>query len=467
MEPTSESQSERLDFGDNSESTDSVDESPDPGESDSERIPDLSIETNDRDEDTQNTETTETEFSLSPDTSSADRTYTRDVSLNIENNYEDNSASKLNTISDERDAESEDTTRFWHSRSNSKVARPDQDSSSEEESDSPKVPPLEINTEEKISSENDGEYNGESPSQNTDPSVKESIRESQASRSRSSENDISFSLSSVSPDQQRNENNIDSIEQTGDINRRDQSGRVWSNASDEPINNQMTDTNQSTGQSRSTDAQSELEHRSTAAGVNTVDSKTPTQSTLDSATDGEQTLFLGNATQPTLNVGFSRLLNPAQSQNLLLTVPTGQTNTILRTCQQHPNWTDGEIIIIEVGTSAPTDAAVAELSGEGMNESVEMYQVSDQTDLSRTGITITQALSDWQNPDQDTVCSIHTLNTLLQYANPQKVFRFLHTLTWQMSSATIETNYTITSTESTQNIDTLQPLFDEVIKNIE
>jgi hypothetical protein len=138
--------------------------------------------------------------------------------------------------------------------------------------------------------------------------------------------------------------------------------------------------------------------------------------------------LLGKDNPGTWNTGFSHILEPQHPQNLLLLVPAGETVDILRVCQEHPSWDGGEIIIIKAGASVPGDMSVAELSGDGMDESIETHQISDQTDLSRLGILIT------------------------------------HTLSRRLQSADIETTYLMTPSDGDRTINTLRPIFDTVIE---
>lgn len=258
----------------------------------------------------------------------------------------------------------------------------------------------------------------------------------------------------------------DSTEETSTTGNQDNDNSVNVDQTDIPEeiptnNNQSNDNSVNTGQIDSsvapqsqTQAPSSLDNVS-AGGIQTDN---------NALTDGSQALLLGEDSPGTWNTGFSHILEPQQPQNLLLLVPAGETVDILRVCQEHPSWDGGEIIIIKAGASVPGDMSVAELSGDGMKESIETHQISDQTDLSRLGILITQVLNNWQKPDQKTVCSVHTLQAFLQYLSPQKVFQFLYTLSRRLQSADIETTYLMTPSDGDRTINTLRPIFDTVIE---
>jgi len=230
----------------------------------------------------------------------------------------------------------------------------------------------------------------------------------------------------------------------------------------------ITDSNQNKNTSVNTDQtdypvtpQSQSQQSSSLTDNTSAES---IQSDSSTVSDGSQALLLGEDNSQTWNAGFNHILETQHPQNLLLLVPAGETVDILRACQEHPSWDGGEIIIIKVGASVPGDMSVAELSGDGMDESIETHQISDQTDLSRLGILITQVLDNWQNPDQNTVCSVHTLQAFLQYLSPQKVFQFLYTLSRRLQSADIETTYLLTPSDGDRTVNTLRPIFDTVIE---
>lgn len=225
-----------------------------------------------------------------------------------------------------------------------------------------------------------------------------------------------------------------------------------------------TDTNQTQNNSVNADRVDPLIDSRSVSSVNSDTTAESIQTDSSTISEGSQALLLGQNNPETWNVGFNNILQAQQSQNMLLLVPTGEAVDILRVCQEHPGWDGGEIIIIKVGASVPGDMSIAELSGDGMEESIETHQISDQTDLSRLGILITQILDEWQDPNQTTVCSVHTLQAFLQYLGPQKVFQFLHTLSRRLKSADINTNYLMTPSDGDRTINTLRPLFDTVIE---
>lgn len=291
--------------------------------------------------------------------------------------------------------------------------------------------------------------------------------------------DISNSTASGSRDSDK-----ESIESVSDSSH-DDSGRLWNQIShsDSPAEthtagDQGESESAPVSQSDSSDEmtadndQSETDPvKPTQTNSSTSSETTPTTTTTTDVQtggrthfSGSQRLLLGEDSPRTWNTGFDQILEAQQPQNLLLLAPASETVDVLRTCQEHPNWNGGEIVIIKTGASVPGDMSVAELSGDGMEESIETHQISNQTNLSRLGIMTTRVLDSWQEPNQKTVCSVHTLQAFLQYLGPQKVFQFLHTLSRRLQSADIDTNYLMTPSDGDRTINTLRPLFDTVIE---
>jgi len=91
--------------------------------------------------------------------------------------------------------------------------------------------------------------------------------------------------------------------------------------------------------------------------------------------------------------------------------------------------------------------------------------VSDPADLTGLGISLTNYLSEWSQNSNQTVVCFHSLTPLLQYADLQRVFRFLHVLTGRIDSSDAIAHYHMdpgAHDEQTRN--TLIQLFDATIE---
>lgn len=92
--------------------------------------------------------------------------------------------------------------------------------------------------------------------------------------------------------------------------------------------------------------------------------------------------------------------------------------------------------------------------------------VSNPGDLTGLGIEITKALQRWQRDTVDVPLygCFHSVTTLMQYADLQRTFRFLHALTTQVSSSGAVVHYHLTpDAHDPRTRSTLRTLFDLVI----
>jgi hypothetical protein len=91
--------------------------------------------------------------------------------------------------------------------------------------------------------------------------------------------------------------------------------------------------------------------------------------------------------------------------------------------------------------------------------------VSDPADLTGLGISLTNYLSEWAENNNQTVVCFHSLTPLLQYADLQRVFRFLHVLTGRIASSDAVAHYHMDPTaHDEQTRQTLVQLFDATIE---
>lgn len=91
--------------------------------------------------------------------------------------------------------------------------------------------------------------------------------------------------------------------------------------------------------------------------------------------------------------------------------------------------------------------------------------VSDPADLTGLGISLTNYLSEWSENGNQTVVCFHSLTPLLQYADLQRVFRFLHVLTGRIDSSDAVAHYHMDpNAHDEQTRNTLEQLFDATIE---
>lgn len=105
----------------------------------------------------------------------------------------------------------------------------------------------------------------------------------------------------------------------------------------------------------------------------------------------------------------------------------------------------------ETTTGSGTDATTLSVS-----------VVRDPSDLPRLGMTISQAVDDWEDDPGDGLVCFHSLTALMQYVEPKRVFRFVHLLQNRLDATT---HYHMDSeAHDRQTVATLRPLFDVVVE---
>ena len=120
---------------------------------------------------------------------------------------------------------------------------------------------------------------------------------------------------------------------------------------------------------------------------------------------------------------------------------------------------------VSVGeTTRSASAAVAASDGTGANgELVET--LSSPGDLTGLGIKMSEVLKEWSNDGNPTVACFDSLTALLQYADLQTVYKFLHVLTGRFEAANVTAHFHLDPDAcDTQTVSTLTSLFDTVVE---
>lgn len=111
-------------------------------------------------------------------------------------------------------------------------------------------------------------------------------------------------------------------------------------------------------------------------------------------------------------------------------------------------------------------ASTTETAGEeGEPDTVTVETVADPSDLTRLGLTISGAIAPWRDDGRHTRVCFHSLTALLQYADPQRTFRFLHILQQRLAAVDAVTHYHMDAdAHDEQTVATLRTLFDAVVE---
>lgn len=119
----------------------------------------------------------------------------------------------------------------------------------------------------------------------------------------------------------------------------------------------------------------------------------------------------------------------------------------------------------DVLETEPTRAALIttpELAADDVGDrTLDVETVANPSNLTGIGVKSTPYLSDWD----DATVTVDSLTVLLQYADPQSVYRFLHVLTTRLRAAGASGLFYLDPTvEDERTVELLKTLFDAVLE---
>lgn len=121
------------------------------------------------------------------------------------------------------------------------------------------------------------------------------------------------------------------------------------------------------------------------------------------------------------------------------------------------------IVAVDDRRRSGADSAVS--SAEIGARAVEVRTISSPSDLTRIGIGVVGFLDSWEGSPERVVACVHSLTTLLQYAELKKAYRFLHVLTGRMNEAGALAHYHMDPTaHDDRTLGIVKSLFDAVIE---
>lgn len=177
-------------------------------------------------------------------------------------------------------------------------------------------------------------------------------------------------------------------------------------------------------------------------------------------------LLLAPPLESTADEACMRLLTPVppEAETVLYVTFTNSADDRLSHWRSHATGPPAGAGVVCIGELARSAGAIADGAEAGMNTSVGVETVTDPSDLTGLGIAINQFIEQWSDDERKIVVCFDSLTTLLQYADLERVFRFLHVLTGRLRSAGALAHYHMDPTahdEGTQN--TLKSVFDAVV----
>lgn len=159
--------------------------------------------------------------------------------------------------------------------------------------------------------------------------------------------------------------------------------------------------------------------------------------------------FLQRSSSDRQRILFITLTRPAADRLDLLQSVSGESSP--------------EVTVICVGEQSPSRAG--ERTGSAPSGDATVTTIGNQVNVTTLGITISKAVSEWEDDDRELTICFHSLTALLQYADIRQVFRFLHVLHSQPGIADATAHYHIDSeAHDRRTISILRHLFDEIIE---
>jgi hypothetical protein len=150
-----------------------------------------------------------------------------------------------------------------------------------------------------------------------------------------------------------------------------------------------------------------------------------------------------------------------ERENVLWVTFTRSPDSCIQDWQGHVGDHPANLRFISVGDTLRSATGTATTTGTSANAVIET--LSNPGDLTGLGIQISEVLQQWQDNDNRTVACFHSLTSLLQYADVQTVYKFLHVLTGRFNTAGVTAHFHLDpGAHDDQTINTLKSLFDAV-----
>lgn len=156
-------------------------------------------------------------------------------------------------------------------------------------------------------------------------------------------------------------------------------------------------------------------------------------------------------------------LHGAGAFNYLGVTLSGTFDDEIDRWRQHAGERPTKLAVVTAGDEVRGAAASGGPTGTVTAGNVTATSVSSPSDLTGLGIEVSECLSDWAAAEADAVVCFRSLTTLLQYADIQRVFRFLHLLTGRIESLGARAHFHIDpEAHEPREMATLRNLFDRV-----
>lgn len=172
---------------------------------------------------------------------------------------------------------------------------------------------------------------------------------------------------------------------------------------------------------------------------------------------GENVLVLASSMNPAADEACGRLVGDADG--LLVVSLTQDPDDRLDTIAMH---TDRPERVAAVSCDATRGAAASTAADPTTDP--RAATLSDPGDLTGLGINVERLLSGFDHETDVTVC-VHSLTTLLQYADPKPVFRLCHAITRAVTDYGASAHFHLDpTTVDDRTLRTMRSLFDRTVE---
>jgi hypothetical protein len=155
----------------------------------------------------------------------------------------------------------------------------------------------------------------------------------------------------------------------------------------------------------------------------------------------------------------------AAEENVLWVTYTRSPDDCVQEWMAHVDSPPGNVQFVNVGET--TRAASAHPGGSTASNVAEgaVETLSSPGDLTGLGITLSEILKEWDGNGKRTVACFDSLTALLQYADLQTIYKFLHVLTGRFDAADVTAHFHLDPDAcDQQTVSTLTSLFDTVVE---
>ncbi|WP_244605542.1 DUF7504 family protein [Halorussus marinus] len=155
-------------------------------------------------------------------------------------------------------------------------------------------------------------------------------------------------------------------------------------------------------------------------------------------------------------------LDDPADQNVMWVTYTRSPDACIQDWLAHAGERPRNMRFVSVGETTRSTSAVSN-AANGRSEVVET--LSNPSDLTGLGIKLSEILKEWTRNDYPTTACFDSLTALLQYADLQTVYKFLHVLTGRFDAAGVTAHFHLDpDTCDDQTVSTLTSLFDTVVE---